>query len=187
MFRTRILNERSRLVQMFQGKWKVKKIWPDHPICWESTSSNKSDIKDCNTIKLQIICQWYKRNVKNNKIGVNCYWFFFRLSLPCPSDKLWDESTSLLQSSTCSLGETWAAEISAEYFLILKEIRKLDAIPSTGKTYDQTWDFWEPDAEATAAPARLPMDVFCKIIGRHPIIVGSRKSTMNSTLVAARA
>jgi hypothetical protein len=94
---------------------------------------------------------------------------------------------SLLQSWTCSLVEASAAEISAEYFLILKEIRKLDAIPITGKRYDQTWDFWEPDAEATAAPARLPMDVFCKIIGRHPIIVGSRKSTMNPTLVAARA
>lgn len=174
---------------MLQGKSAVKNNdWIEK--CWGSISSKKSYIKDCNTIiflKLQIICQWDKRNVRNHKIGVNCYWFFFGLSLPCPLDKVWDESTSLLQSWTCSLGEASAAEISAEYFLILKEMRKLDAIPITGKRYDQTWDFWEPDAEATAAPARLPMDVFCKIIGRHPIIVGSRKSNMNPILVAARA
>ena len=132
----------------------------------------------------QIISHQNKKNKLHKK---NCnHWFFFRPSLPSSPDKFCDES-SFLESWTCSLGDTSANEISVEYFLILKEIKMLDMIPSAGKRYDQAWDFWEPDAEATAAPARLPMDVFCMIIGRHPITVGRRKSTMNPTLVAARA
>lgn len=53
--------------------------------------------------------------------------------------------------------------------------------------YDQTFGFWVPEAEATAALARLPMDVFCNIIGRQPTTVGSRKSTTNPISVADNA
>lgn len=79
------------------------------------------------------------------------------------------------------------AVIPVEYFLILKEMRMLDKIPRRGKTYDQIWDLCEPDAEATAVLARLPIEVFCKIMGRQPIAVGSKKSTRNETSVAANA
>lgn len=84
-------------------------------------------------------------------------------------------------------GESSETVISVEYFLILKEIRMLEEIPRRGKIYDQTRDPWEPDAEATAAPARLPIEVFCKIMGRQPITVGNKKSTRNPTFVAANA
>lgn len=65
----------------------------------------------------------------------------------------------------------------------------LDVMPIIGNTYDQIFDLFDSDPveEATAAPARLPMDVFCKIIGRHPRTVGTRKSLKNRTFVAAKA
>lgn len=75
----------------------------------------------------------------------------------------------------------------AEYFLILKEIRMLDKNPRRGKTYDQIRGLCEPDTEATVVLARLPIEVFCKIMGRQPIAVGSKKSTRNETSVAANA
>lgn len=87
-------------------------------------------------------------------------------------------------SSEVEVSET---VIPAEYFLILKEIRMLDKNPRRGKTHDQIWDLCEPDTEATAVLARLPIEVFCKIMGRHPIAVGSKKSTRNETSVAANA
>jgi hypothetical protein len=102
-------------------------------------------------------------------------------------DNVSDESLVLLHSFISSVGPAKATEILLAYFLTLKEIRMLDEIPRRGKRYDQTLDFFEPDAEATAAPARLPIAVFCKIIGRQPITVGRRKSTMNPTPVAAIA
>lgn len=73
-----------------------------------------------------------------------------------------------------------------EYFFILKDIRMLEAIPSKGKIYEYSWDFLEPVVEATAAPARLPRDVFWRIIGKQPITVGRRKSSRNPTFVAAK-
>lgn len=86
-----------------------------------------------------------------------------------------------------SLEESLVSAMLEEYFLILKEMRMLDDIPRRGNTYDQTCDLSEPDAEDTAALARLPIEVFCKIIGRQPITVGRRKSTKNPTFVAASA
>ena len=116
----------------------------------------------------------------------DCQWLFSMFLFPF-LDKVWEDSTVLLQSWISSLEEDWITDISVEYFLILKEMSMLDTIPRRGKTYDQTWDFWDPDAVATAAPARLPMDVFCNIIGRQPITEGSRKSRINPTFVAASA
>lgn len=71
--------------------------------------------------------------------------------------------------------------------MILKDIRMLDKIPSMGNKNDQTLDLLVPEAVAMAAPARLPMDVFCRIIGTQPMTVGRRKSNKNPILVAARA
>lgn len=74
-----------------------------------------------------------------------------------------------------------------EYFFTLKDMRILAKIPRRGKMYDRKLDALDPEPEDTAAPARLPIDVFCKIMGRQPIAVGSRKSKQNLTLVAAKA
>lgn len=78
------------------------------------------------------------------------------------------------------------AEIRLEYLLILREMRMLEMMPSAGNRYEERWDLVEPAADAMAAPARLPMDVFCRIIGRQPMAVGRRKSTRKLTSVAAR-
>lgn len=86
-----------------------------------------------------------------------------------------------------SVGTVSATEISLEYFFTRKEMRILAKIPSRGKMYDRKLDILDPEPDDTAAPARLPIDVFCKIMGRQPIAVGSRKSRKNLTLVAAKA
>lgn len=132
------------------------------------------------TAKIRHMSQvWWSEYIKINSSHSRFLILFFLLLG-------WDKSAVFSELEILSIADD-STEIVLQYFLILKEIRTLDAIPINGKTYDATLDFWEPEAEATAAPARLPSEVFCKIIGKQPRMVGSRKSTKNLTLVAARA
>ena len=72
------------------------------------------------------------------------------------------------------------------YFLILQAIKILDKIPIRGRIYPTIPTFsLSSTTDAVAAFVKLPIDVFCRIIGTHPKIEGTRKSTKYLTSVAA--
>ena len=73
------------------------------------------------------------------------------------------------------------------YFLILQAIKRLDITPTRGKIYAPIPGFFSlpSTTELVAAFVKLPIDVFCKIMGTHPKIEGMRKSTKYLTSVAA--
>jgi hypothetical protein len=77
------------------------------------------------------------------------------------------------------------------YFLIRQAINTLDRTPIRGRMYAKSpalplASLSPPSiVEEVAAFVRLPIDVFCKIMGTQPKMDGMRKSTKYLTSVAA--
>ena len=73
------------------------------------------------------------------------------------------------------------------YFLILHAIKRLEITPIRGRRYAPIPAFFSPPSatEVVAAFVKLPIEVFCRIMGTHPKMEGMRKSTKYLTSVAA--